>query len=264
MKIDSLQKRIYFNNGANNLEIVFQSDLQLQAITNVLSILVPLVLEQSFKERRYNAEWKKWGPEQKTEQGSSFRAGLLRHLVGYRDNIRAAHIIPVESEPKDLAELNLTERDVDNVFNGLLLSKQIERAFNAYEISFVKHPLHRSSLVMKFWNPRSQWKEKPLFKVCDRTIGEFEGQVLNLRFVDNRVGCHIPFLRGLADQAFQAYLKWNFLPTLMCTMPDDYTSATSLLSGFNRERMIYLQYQAVKDAQREEKQQQKQQQQQQG
>lgn len=263
------------------LSFVFQSDPQLQAIISALSIMVPLVLEQSFKQRRYS-ESQKSLPEQKTVRGNSFRADLLRHL-GYdnddvmsssnrnaavkltcmasgvsssgMDNIRAAHIIPAVSELKDIAKLNLTERDVDNVRNGLLLSKQIERAFDAYEISFVRDPLHRSSLVMKFWNPESQWKEKPLFKDCDRNIGEFEGRALNLRFVDNRAGCHIPFLRGLAYQAFQAYLKWNFLKT--CTVPDDYTSDNSLSSGFNQERLVYLQYQAVRDAQREEKQQQK-------
>ena len=113
------------------------------------------------------------------------------------DNICAAHIIPAESELRDIAKLNLTEQDVDNVRNGRLQSKEIERAFDAFEkISFVKHPLHHSSLVMKFWNPESQWKKKLLFKHCDRTIGEFEGRVLNLRLVDNREGCHIPFLRG--------------------------------------------------------------------
>ena len=120
----------------------------------MLSILVPSVM---VKHRRYT-ESKTSASEHKTERGDHFKEGLL-HRLGYclnnssssrnaavvltcmasgeassgKDNIRAAHI------NEDIAKLNLNEEDIDSVRNGLLLSENIERAFDAYEISFVKH-----------------------------------------------------------------------------------------------------------------------------
>eukprot|EP01035_Chromulina_nebulosa_P031916 gene31916-42577_t len=204
------------------IEALKKSDEQLQGLYNAFSVLVPTVMEQSFKQRRY-VESKTSASEHKTERGDHFREDLLRHL-GYclnnsssnrnaavvltcmasgeassgMDNIRAAHIIPAKSDHLDIAKLNLTEKDIDSVRNGLLLSKNIERAFYAYEISFVKQPLTQL-LTMQFWNPHSAWKAKTLFASSSRTIGEFEGRVLDLKFKD-RDGSHVPFLRGLAYQ----------------------------------------------------------------
>jgi hypothetical protein len=129
-----------------------------------------------------------------------------------------------------------------------LLSENIERAFDAYEISFVKHPLTQS-LTMKFWRPDSPWQTKPLYTGSTRTIGVFEGRVLDLTFRD-RAGFHTPFLRGLAYQAFQAHVKWRYIPSCR-KLHFDFTSDDSL-SVFNKERMVYLQFKAIADAEQAE------------
>jgi len=65
----------------SNLERTLQEVTEgLQGISNVLSVLVPIVMDQSFKQRRY-AESKTSASEHKTERGNNFRDDLLRHLV---------------------------------------------------------------------------------------------------------------------------------------------------------------------------------------
>ena len=172
------------------------------------------------------------------------------------DDIRTAHIIPALSDLQDITKLNLKEADIYSVRNGLLLAQNIEMAFDAFEISFVKLPLSTNTLVMKFWNPASPWKAKPLFADCSSTIGDFEGQELKLGFVDGREGHHVPFLRGLAYQAFQAYTRWLYRPGGSITnAPDEYRTSDDALSVFNRERLLNIQYQAIRDAELLEQQQ---------
>jgi hypothetical protein len=196
-----------------------------------------------------------------TTRGNYFREELLRHLgfnvsdssnstrsngmlvkcmvsgkeSSKEDDIRAAHIVPAVSKHSLLQALKFTPNDLNDVRNGLLLAYGIEREFDSLGVSFVQHPLRIGVLLMKVWSETA--KKRFLFKGTDKEgyVADYDGFELNLAFDG---GKHNPFCRGLAFQAHQAYLKWNFInPSLE---PVDYSS--DLNTPFSRHRLLGLKY----------------------
>jgi hypothetical protein len=88
---------------------------------------------------------------------------------------------------------------------------------------------------MKVWSATA--KSTTLFKGSNiaGVVADYEGAELNL---DYGVGKHKPFLRGLAFQAYQAYLKWNVIDPIAEPAPEDYSSHLS--TNFSCQRLLGL------------------------
>ena len=138
------------------------------------------------------------------------------------DSICALHILPPQtSSPRLLRMLKLQSEDLHSPRNGLLLAYGIEQAFQQLEVSFVRKPDPNSAknvFVMKVWGAASKHcTTRPLFKTSKLLkVSDYDNAELKLNFVDDRSGCHNPFLRALAYQAFQAYRKWKHLENNVC------------------------------------------------
>jgi hypothetical protein len=245
----------------------------LNATNNALAVIAPTVLKLSFKEDNpYKHSRSSFEQnEDFTSRGNYFRANLLTHL-GYtveatstrssavevkcmvsgvvsskEDSIRAAHIIPAVTPLETIRKLNLKVEDIDSVRNGLLLARNIERAFDNLDISFVRNPLVQMELVMKIWNPAT-FKDKPLFVGSQHFVSQFNGWKLNLDYQDESGRKHEPFLRGLAYQSFQAYLKWKFIVDI--EEPHDYSSEQE--SNFAKNRRLNMQFEETRRAEQAE------------
>eukprot|EP01035_Chromulina_nebulosa_P039012 gene39012-52708_t len=125
------------------------------------------------------------------------------------DSICALHILPPQtSSPRLLRMLKLQSEDLHSPRNGLLLAYGIEQAFQQLEVSFVRKPDPNSAknvFVMKVWGAATKHcTTRPLFKTSKLLkVSDYDNAELKLNFVDDRSGCHNPFLRALAYQAFQ-------------------------------------------------------------
>lgn len=131
------------------------------------------------------------------------------------DSICTMHILPPHtSSPRLLRMLKLQPEDLHSARNGLLLAHGIEQAFQQLEVSFVRKPCgDKNALVMKVWGAGStHCTTRPLFKTSKMLkVSGYHNAELKLNFVGDRSGCHKPFFRALAFQAFQAYQKWKHL-----------------------------------------------------
>jgi hypothetical protein len=133
---------------------------------------------------------------------------MLTGREGTGDDVVAAQIIPATSKPKILTYIRLSKEDINDVRNFLLLAKNVQRAFDAQQISFVKESPLSNQLVLKIWDasvasdpiwPSYSTRGAPQ-RQSQGLFGYWEGRRLNL-------GSHTPFKRALSYQAYHAYLK---------------------------------------------------------
>jgi hypothetical protein len=128
---------------------------------------------------------------------------MVSKLLGNGDNVLAAHIAPAVSEVKRLNSIGLTEDDVNNPRNGLLLAYGIEKCFDNLRLSFVKSNPLSTKLYMKIWDDSCRhfplWH--PNYDSENKTVGDYDGCELDLK--------HSPFKRALSYQAYMSYLTWK-------------------------------------------------------
>lgn len=123
---------------------------------------------------------------------------MLSREDGDGDEVVVAHIVSASSSVRILNLIRMTEADVNSLRNGLLLAKNFEVAFNRLQLSFVKSNPLSQNLYLQIWD--DSCRNEPIYDGSTRTIGDFEGEVLNL-------GSHRPFRRALSFQAYQAFLQ---------------------------------------------------------
>jgi hypothetical protein len=77
---------------------------------------------------------------------------MLTREDGDSEEIVAAHIAPARSSIRKLATIGMTESDLSDVRNGLLLAKGIELAFDRLQLSFVKSNPLSENLYLHIWD----------------------------------------------------------------------------------------------------------------
>jgi hypothetical protein len=65
--------------------------------------------------------------------------------------VKAAHLLPRRTKLDTMTRLDLKEKDINSVRNGLFLLSSIEAAFDTLRLSFVRNPLGRFEVVI--WDP---------------------------------------------------------------------------------------------------------------
>lgn len=123
------------------------------------------------------------------------------------DQIKLAHILPRSTKAHIFRKLGMESSDINDIRNLLLLSKNVEEAFDSMKISFVArvNSEFRKELIMHVWD--NSVLEKPIYPGSTRNIGEFIDQPLNLQMNADQV--HMPFKRCLSFQAFMCHWKWS-------------------------------------------------------
>jgi hypothetical protein len=193
------------------------------------------------------------GSETKSERGKMFRQDLLISLgydldkprkypcmitreIGGGDCVVAAHIVPARSKVKNLRNIGLTTEDVASSRNGLLLSKNIEIAFDALQLSFIKSPvsdetgLPREGFVMKIWDDNC--RKTSIWRDSDKRIGDYDGHQLLLEE-------HKPLKRALSNQAYTAFLHFKHVLNITSLPPSEF--------GTDNESIYYKQRKLLKD-----------------
>ena len=142
----------------------------------------------------------------------NFATCMVSRVIGDGQSVVAAHIVPVSAQRTQLRACGMDRRDLNSTRNGLMLAKNIERAFDALRLSFVpKDPFRSSSLALKIWDP-SLFEEKE--SVCDAsniTIASCEGSPLMFEgnsLIGEEVpydSASMPFRRALSFQAQHAF-----------------------------------------------------------
>jgi hypothetical protein len=137
---------------------------------------------------------------------------MVSGFVGEGDSVIAAHIVPVKAPSTSLRACGMTFADVNCSRNGLMLAKNIEKAFDKLLLSFVpKDPFHSSSLVLKIWDPELFESKLSVCDNSDITIESCEGQPLMFKgnpLIGEEVAyedASVPFRRALSFQAQQAF-----------------------------------------------------------
>ena len=203
------------------------------AITPIANALCELMVEQN---NLYSKS--ALGSEGKSDRGETFRHDLLQSL-GYNPRKRnrsiacmvtgesgngacvvAAHIVPARSKIRYLLFIGLTPEDVSSSRNGLLLSKNIENAFDALQLSFIRGPVPDDSgapmdgFTLKIWDDNC--RNTPIWAGSDKLIGEYDGCIALQR--------HNPFKRALSHQAYSAFLHFRHELNAMVSPPSEYGS----------------------------------------
>ena len=143
--------------------------------------------------------------------GEEIAACVLTGKAGSGKNLKVAHLLPASTSQEIRRALLLTPEDIWGFRNVLLLSFNIERAFDTCQISFVPHPLRENYYYMKVWNDKVRdvliWDGAEVSEAGtkDNTIGHYENHLLNLEM---RSGVTLfPFKRCLSYQNFICFYK---------------------------------------------------------
>ena len=217
------------------------------AIRPMTNILCELVVEQN------NLYGKSaLGSDTMSDRGKTFRNNLLESLgfskkkrkIGYPcmvteisgdgECVVAAHIAPAHSRVKYLRNIGLTEEDVNSSRNGLLLSKNIEIAFNRLQLSFIRGPiadltgLPRDGFTMKIWD--DDCRDTFIWNGSKKRIGEYDGKQLLL-------GTHNPLKQVLSYQAYTAFLHFRHVLNVTVSEPSEFGSDNASNYYKNRKLM---------------------------
>ena len=145
--------------------------------------------------------------------------------VQHSSNLILAHIMPRSTTRIIREYVTIQLSDIDSIRNCLLLSFNIERAFDELDISFVPsdNPFQADKFKLTVWNDTI--RKKPIFPGALQLIGEYDNSALNL--VMNTVTVadaklHNPFKRALSYQAYMAFRKWSKIdPTIEMPVDSD-------------------------------------------
>lgn len=154
-----------------------------------------------------------------------------------RDRVKVAHILPRSTKSDVLGRMSIT--DVNDNRNLLLLSDNIEKAFDAMRVSFVRDEsspiVYR--LQLRVWD--ASVREVPVYAGAQMTIGACEGNVLNLRLPSGDV--HDAFKRCLSFHTLMCFVKHNVLSGTAAEEPRDFDSSVyPEHDTFSDWKMAYL------------------------
>ena len=156
---------------------------------------------------------------------------MVSNVTSHLDSdVVMAHIAPKRSKIRIWGSIGMKQSDVQDIRNCLLLAKEIEKAFNELQLSFMKtHPLH-DRLYLKIWD--NSIRDTPIFDDATMTIGECEGARLKLGEIPTDLYKHNPFRRALSYQAYLAYLKYKHLhPEEPIPCETEYVKQRSLMKN---------------------------------
>eukprot|EP01035_Chromulina_nebulosa_P037409 gene37409-50487_t len=132
-------------------------------------------------------------------------------LTGRSGKLKLAHLVPASANEdiRICLKLNNDEAGIWSLKNVLLLSFDIERAFDRTRLSFEPHPLQQNTYILKIWDPSVRdeliWQDANVERVAgDNTIGFYEGHSLQLNMPNGAT--LTPFKRCLSYQHFMCYL----------------------------------------------------------
>ena len=157
------------------------------------------------------------------EDGKVIAFCVLTGRIGSSGNLKLAHIVPASISQDIKAALQLQDSDIWGFRNVLLLSWNIERAFDRCQLSFVPHPLLQNTYSMKIWDVNVKdtliWDEAEVSETGekDNTIGFYENKYLNLE-MKNGITL-VPFKRCLSYHNFICFYK-----STVVEQPTDFSS----------------------------------------
>ena len=128
-----------------------------------------------------------------------------------------SHLLPRSAAPKEYLKLGMNKSDLDCIKNTLILCKGIEEAFDRKKISFIPAdiPFSAPRLKLCIWDDRI--RDKPIYECAGRTIGDFEGNLLQLNVNGLQ---HNPFKRTLYYQAYRSF-KTHHKRLALYDLPED-------------------------------------------
>jgi hypothetical protein len=124
-------------------------------------------------------------------------------LTNTRESVILAHILPRSAKPDIRECLHIVDEDVNSFRNLILLTSNVEKAFDSLKVSFVPKSVLDQSLVLKIWD--DDVRTTKILSNSEESFNDFEGHTLNLQ-MPNGVE-HNPFRRCFAYQALLAYMK---------------------------------------------------------
>jgi hypothetical protein len=149
--------------------------------------------------------------------------------------LKLAHILPRSTKAHILRSLGLGVQDVDDLRNMLVLCNGLEEAFDRQFISFVPNTNpFQGGFQVKFW--KDEFKNFPLHKGSERTIGEYDRMPLNLSVNGNE---HVIFRRALSYQAFMCYVKWKNEKVPGLILPTD-CDVSEYVGAYRETKANYL------------------------
>lgn len=143
----------------------------------------------------------------RTQGKRSKVACMLTGVLGSSSQVIAAHLVPRSTKLAALEYIGLKPADVNSPQNCLLLSANIEKAFDRKDISFIPNTLQPSRYRLIIWTTRGlkpsakhpgDVRLLPIFENNVKKIGDFEGD--HLEFGEKR-----PFKRALSFQLYMAH-----------------------------------------------------------
>jgi hypothetical protein len=174
---------------------------------------------------------------------------MLSGLFIPDNQIKLAHILPRSTKAKVYRKLGMRKDDINGIRNLLLLSKNVEEAFDSMRISFV--PRVNEALcreyVMHVWD--DSVCEEAIHDGASTNIGDYLKVPLTLRMNETQI--HEPFRRCLSYHAFMCFWKWSKEGKTGLTEPFDFDNSVYETNAENKvERAKYFE-QFIRDRREE-------------
>jgi len=142
-------------------------------------------------------------------------------VTGNNGKLRLAHLLPINVK-KSISKSLSMENNINNFRNCLLLSENIEKAYDDQKISFVPYDvLHPSSFKMKVWD-NSVLEQTVFFDSKGPKISEFLHRKLHLNMPNGLR--HEPYKRCLAYHDFMCFMKWSIHEESLRSLQADFGS----------------------------------------
>lgn len=125
-------------------------------------------------------------------------------VTGKTGTLRCAHLLPINVKYSIVKLLNM-EGKINDFRNNLILSEQLEKAYDSQRISFVPENFLSDKLIMKIWD--ESILNETIFEKKGPKISEFVNVPLKVEMPNNRK--HEPFKRCLAYHDFMCFMKWS-------------------------------------------------------
>jgi len=161
-------------------------------------------------------------------------------LTGRNAKLKLAHLLPVNVKYVIVKALSM-EGKINDFRNNLLLSENVEEAYDAQRISFVpsENILHSNEFVMKIWD------ENVLNEYIYRNntssnalISDFVNIPLKLSMPNGEI--HEPFKRCLAFHNFMCFMKWSLYHGELKQNIEDFAIGSEHSGTWLQERKFYL------------------------